>query len=99
MGTIATALRAYASEKGTVAAGDVGATEFSKIGIEDSDLDGTYFTHDCYAITSATATNGVLTAQIDCDATASTRANAPTAPSAMTLNIVAGVATFTATTE
>jgi prepilin-type N-terminal cleavage/methylation domain-containing protein len=97
MGTIATALRAYAAEKGDVTDGDV--TSFPQIGIEDTDLDGTYFSHDCYTITSASAVDAVLTAQIDCDATASTKPNPPSAPSTMTLNIVAGEASFTATVE
>jgi prepilin-type N-terminal cleavage/methylation domain-containing protein len=99
MGTVVTALRAYASEKGTVAAGDVGVDEFSKIGIEDTDLDGTYFTHDAYEITSATAANGVLTCVITTTAVDSTRATKPTSPASMTLTVTAGEAVFSSSAD
>lgn len=52
-GTIATALRAYAAEKG-----DQGTypPSLSELGFTDSDLHGTYFDISNYAITSATFT-------------------------------------------
>lgn len=102
MGTIATALRAYASEKGDIGVGGVTAPAsqaFSTIGIEDSDLDGTYFTHEAYTMTAITATNGVLNATITATAANSTRSNAPSAPAAMTLTITAGVAVFSSSTD
>jgi prepilin-type N-terminal cleavage/methylation domain-containing protein len=99
MGTIATALRAYASEKGTVIATDVGASDFPKIGIELSDLDGTYFTNAAYTMSGVTATNGVLNATILCTAANSTRATKPTAPATMTLTIASGVATFSSSAD
>jgi type IV pilus assembly protein PilA len=99
MGTIATALRAYASEKGTVIATDIGAADFPKIGIELTDLDGTYFTNGAYAMSAVTATNGVLNATITATAANSGRATKPTAPASMVLTIASGVATFTASNE
>jgi type IV pilus assembly protein PilA len=87
MGTIVTALRAYASEKGNVAAGDVGVADFPKIGIALTDLDGTYFSHEAYVITSCTAANGVLSTVVTCTAANSTRAAAPSAPASMTLTV------------
>ena len=98
MGTIATALRAYASEKGTVLATDLGSTDFPTIGIDLTDLDGTYFTHDAYTMTAITAANGVLNATITATAANSKRANAPTSPATMVLTIASGVSTFTSST-
>ena len=98
MGTIVTGLRAYASEKGTVTLGDVGPAEFPKIGIELTDLDGTYFTHEAYAITSASAANGVLSAVVTATAVNSTRATKPSAPASMTLTVTAGEAVFSSST-
>jgi type IV pilus assembly protein PilA len=95
MGTIVTALRAYASEKGTFIQGAVTSTDFPKIGIADTDLDGTYFSHDCYAITSATAADGVLTCLITTTANLATGGRSyPSAPTSMTLTVTAGVAAF-----
>ena len=51
MGTIASALRSYAAEKGSFAS----APALTDIGLSDNDLDGTYFSHAAYAITSASA--------------------------------------------
>ncbi len=99
MGTVATALRAYASEKGTVVAADVGAADFPKLGVELTDLDGTYFTNEAYAMSAVSATNGVLNATITCTAANSTRATKPTAPAVMTLTIASGVATFSTSAD
>lgn len=93
MGTIATALRAYGSERGSFS----GAPSLTEIGILDGDLDGTYFSHAAYAITSASASNGQASFVITCTAADSTRADAPTSPAAMTLTCNSGngyVATF-----
>lgn len=81
MGTIASALRAYAAEKGSFSA----APSLSAIGISSNDLDGTYFSHDAYAITSATATGGQVSFVITCTAASSTRGGKPSSPPSMTL--------------
>jgi len=81
MGTIASALRAYAAEKGTFA----NTPSLSAIGITNNDLDGTYFSHEAYAITSASAANGQVAFVITCTAADSTRSGKPTNPASMTL--------------
>jgi type IV pilus assembly protein PilA len=93
MGTIASALRSYATEKGNFAS----APSFSDIGLADNDLDGTYFTHQAYAITSASASSGQISFVITCTAASSTRSGKPAAPAVMTLTSNAAnsyVATF-----
>jgi prepilin-type N-terminal cleavage/methylation domain-containing protein len=93
MGTIATALRTYGSEKGSFS----GAPSLEETGILDSDLDGTYFSHEAYAITSASASDGRTSFVITCTAADSTRAGAPTSPASMTLTCNSGngyLATF-----
>ena len=93
MGTIASALRSYAAEKGSFTA----APTLANIGLTDNDLDGTYFTHQAYAITSATATGSQVSFVITCTAASSTRTGKPTAPAVMTLTSNAAnsyVATF-----
>jgi type IV pilus assembly protein PilA len=93
MGTIASALRSYAAEKGSFAT----TPTLADIGLTNNDLDGTYFTHDAYAITSAAASNSQVSFVITCTAASSTRANKPAAPAAMTLTSSAAnnyVATF-----
>jgi type IV pilus assembly protein PilA len=93
MGTIASALRSYAAEKGSFTA----APTLASIGLTDNDLDGTYFTHQAYAITSATATGSQVSFVITCTAASSTRTGKPTTPAVMTLTSNAAnsyVATF-----
>ncbi len=93
MGTIASALRAYAAEKGSFAS----APTFTQIGLSNNDMDGTYFTHDSYAITSASASDGQVAFVITCTATSSTRSGKPATPASMTLTSNAAnsyVATF-----
>lgn len=93
LGTIASALRAYAAEKGTFTS----TPSLSTIGITDNDLDGTYFSHEAYAITSASAANGQVSFVITCTAASSTRSGKPTSPATMTLTSNAAnsyVATF-----
>jgi type IV pilus assembly protein PilA len=93
MGTIASALRAYAAEKGSFAS----APTLSNVGITDNDLDGTYFSHEAYALTSASASNGQVSYVITCTAASSTRSGKPTTPATMTLTCNAAnsyVATF-----
>jgi len=81
MGTIASALRAYGAEKGTFTS----TPTLSTIGIADNDLDGTYFSHEAYAITSASAANGQVSFVITCTAASSTRSGKPTNPAVTTL--------------
>lgn len=93
MGTIASALRAYAAEKGSFDS----TPTLAQIGISNNDLDGTYFTHDAYAITSASAGDGRVSFVITCTASDSTRSDKPTSPAGMTLTCNSGnsyVATF-----
>ena len=93
MGTIASGLRAYAAEKGSFTS----APSLSDIGLSNNDLDGTYFTHEAYAITSATASSGQVSYVITCTAKSSTRTDVPTSPASMTLTCNSGnkyVATF-----
>jgi prepilin-type N-terminal cleavage/methylation domain-containing protein len=81
MGTIAGALRSYAAEKGSFAS----APSLSEIGISNNELDGTYFSHEAYAITSASASNGQVSFVITCTAGNSTRSGKPSSPASMTL--------------
>lgn len=81
MGTIASALRSYAAEKGNFTS----TPSLADVGIADSDLDGTYFTHDAYAITSASNAGGQISFVITCTAASSTRSSKPTAPAVITL--------------
>lgn len=82
MGTIATAIRAYAAEKGTFAS----TPTLAEIGISINELDGTYFTNGCYVLTSAScSTAGQVNFVITCTAASSTRTNKPTKPASMTL--------------
>jgi len=81
MGTIASALRSYAAEKGSFSS----APTLADIGLSNNDLDGTYFTHQAYAITSASAASGQVSFVITCTAASSTRSGKPSAPATMTL--------------
>jgi type IV pilus assembly protein PilA len=93
MGTIASALRSYAAEKGSFTT----APTMAQVGISNNDLDGTYFSHECYVITSASASNSQVAFVITCTAATSSRAGKPTTPASMTLTSSAGnnyVATF-----
>ena len=93
MGTIASALRSYAAEKGNFST----APSLSAIGITDNDLDGTYFSHQAYAITSASASSSQVSFVITCTAASSTRSGKPTTPATRTLTSNAAnsyVATF-----
>jgi type II secretory pathway pseudopilin PulG len=92
MGTIASALRIYGVEMGSFS----GAPSIEEIGILNGDLDGTYFSHGAYAITSASAADGQTSFVITCTAADSTRADAPTSPAVMTLTCSSGNG-FTAT--
>jgi type IV pilus assembly protein PilA len=81
MGTVASSLRAYAAEKGSFTI----APTLTEVGISNNDLDGTYFSHEAYAITSATASSGQVSFVITCTAASSVRDSKPTRPASMTL--------------
>jgi prepilin-type N-terminal cleavage/methylation domain-containing protein len=81
MSLIASALRTYATEKGTF----TDRPSLTTIGITDGDLDGTYFSHEAYGIASASAVNGQVSFVITCTAASSTRSGRPTNPAVMTL--------------
>ena len=93
MGTIASALRSYAAEKGSFSS----APSLVTVGITENDLDGTYFSHGAYAITSASASNSQVSYVITVTAASSTRSGKPNSPATMTLTCNAAndyVATF-----
>jgi type IV pilus assembly protein PilA len=93
MGTIASALRSYAAEKGSFTT----APALTDIGLTNNDLDGTYFTHQSYVLTSASATGSQVSFVITCTAATSTRTGKPATPATMTLTSNAAnnyVATF-----
>jgi type II secretory pathway pseudopilin PulG len=81
MGTIAHALRTYGHDVGTFST----VPSLAIIGISDGDLDGTYFTHEAYVITSASASGGQTDFVITCTAANSARADVPSSPAVMTL--------------
>jgi prepilin-type N-terminal cleavage/methylation domain-containing protein len=81
MGTIASALRSYAAEKGSFSS----APTLAEVGLSNNDLDGTYFTHGAYAITSASASSSQVSFVITCTAASSTRSGKPSSPAVMTL--------------
>ncbi len=86
-GTISVALRAYEAE----GRDPNGLTLPSDIGFADGDLDGTYFIDGCYSFEVL----GTNTWTIFVDATASTRAAAPTNPPDMTLTVTSGEGIWT----
>jgi type II secretory pathway pseudopilin PulG len=81
MSTIASALQSYAAQKGGLA----GIPTLAEIGVSESELDGPYFSHQAYAITSASVVNGQVTFEITCTAARSTRNGKPCNPARMTL--------------
>jgi prepilin-type N-terminal cleavage/methylation domain-containing protein len=95
-GTIRTACRAYWAEKGPNYAaysadltGNVD-TFGNNLGITEGDLDGRYFTHECYAIgsvsVSGTGDTAKLNYLITVTAGSSTAADPPSTPPVMTLD-------------
>jgi prepilin-type N-terminal cleavage/methylation domain-containing protein len=81
MGSIRTACRAFQAEKGASYTG-YGTTTLAQLGLADADLDGKYFTHQCYALTGFGAINYTIT----CTAGTSASTEKPTSPSIVTLN-------------
>ena len=82
-GTIASAIHAYAAEKGT----SVSATPdlIADLGFGANDLDGTYFLQACYAVTNVSCTAAGQAAFTIIVTAANGRAGYPTIPAAMTL--------------
>jgi prepilin-type N-terminal cleavage/methylation domain-containing protein len=87
LGSIATAIRAYHAEKGPsgTAPDAIVGTGATALGFVSTDLDGTYFTNGCFALTGAVGMNP-LTFTITCTALTSLRAEKPTYPATVTLN-------------
>ncbi|HSV99451.1 MAG TPA: prepilin-type N-terminal cleavage/methylation domain-containing protein [Sedimentisphaerales bacterium] len=83
MGTIASAVRAYAAEKGK--SGVKAEPTWGDLGIAASELDGTYFLTACYKVSGVSVSDaGVLNFTITCDP-ALGRNTAPKKPAKMTL--------------
>ena len=87
MGSIRTAIRAFEAEKGTTY--DYTATTLTALGFQlqangaaVSDLDGKYFTEECYTF----AMTGYDTYTITCTAANSTQAEKPTTPATEVLD-------------
>jgi len=98
-GSIVTGIRSYAAEKG-ISGFDPAKVNLSlgygnlDIGIADGDLDGTYFTDGCYAVSNASFTASGLSCTITVTAATSTRTDKPTTPATRTLTVTNGVAVW-----
>lgn len=86
LGSLATAIRAYAAEKGTAGPNPATADIFlaTGLGFAVGDLAGTYFVDADFTITSCDVTVSPIQFVIRCDAGGG--AEAPTNPSAYTLD-------------
>ena len=82
-GTVASAIRAYAAEKGPAVSATPSLT--TDMGFGANDLDGTYFLQACYAVTNVSCTAAGQTAFTITVTAANGRAGYPTTPAAMTL--------------
>ena len=88
MGSIRTAARAFCAEHGPTytydSSIDLKALGFSLLSAGDatSDLNGKYFSEDCYTVAFTAYDTYVVT----CDATASTTGEAPAIPASVTLD-------------
>ncbi len=87
-GTIATAIRAYAAEKGDFAS--FSPNLVTDLGFGANDLDGTYFSQACYVPSAVSSTNGQVAFTITVTAGNSTRTTKPSTPATMTLSQTAG---------
>jgi prepilin-type N-terminal cleavage/methylation domain-containing protein len=85
MGTIATGLRAYFSERQNWNGCD---NIEQDLGITEADLDGTYFEYDCYNFGNLgfTDVNGPAFS-VTCTAGNSSKSDAPTSPASVTLTV------------
>lgn len=93
MGSIATAVRAYAAEKGASGTDptDIIGTGATELGFAAGDLTGTYFADADFELTAVDISTSPITFEIEC--TAGGGAEAPTAPPSYTLT---QAGTFTA---
>ncbi len=80
-GSIRTAARAYCSEKGENYTG-YGSADLASLGFLNGDLDGKYFTDECFAIQITGFDNYLITI----DATQSLSGDPPVEPQKMTLD-------------
>lgn len=85
-GSLSVALRTYVSEGGD----PTGFTTPASVGFADGDLDGTYFTDNCYVMEVIDPNNWVITVTADADE----RPNAPTVPPILTLTYTNGEVTW-----
>lgn len=92
-GTIATAIRALAAEKGD--SGTTGTSIYAdggtpNLGFEQTDMDGTYFTNQCYAAKWAYDPNtGFLDFTVTVTSANSDYANYPKTPAQQILTVIA----------
>ena len=89
-GTVASAIRAYAAEKGTAVSATPSLT--TDLGFGANDLDGTYFLQACYAVTGVSCNAAGQVAFTITVTAASGRAGYPTTPATMTLSQALGAA-------
>jgi prepilin-type N-terminal cleavage/methylation domain-containing protein len=89
-GTIASAIRAYAAEKGTAVA--AAPALVADLGFGANDLDGTYFLQACYAVTGVSCNAGGQVAFTITVTAASGRTGYPTTPATMVLSQAVGAA-------
>jgi len=89
-GTIASAIRAYAAEKGVFASTPLALT--TDLGFGANDLDGTYFLQACYVVTGVSCNASGQVAFTITVTAASGRAGYPTTPPTMTLSQAVGAA-------
>ena len=99
-GTIVSGIRAYAAEVGVsnFTAGNINGTlgtGNNYIGVADGDLDGTYFTDACYAVSGAAYDAAGVDCTVTVTAATSTRTGKPTAPATKILTVTDNVATWT----
>jgi type IV pilus assembly protein PilA len=97
-GTIASAVRAYAAEKG--AGNFAGTVTLANLGIPATDLNGTYFSSACYSIGAITqGANGGPTFTVTVNAASSATGRQPTStPTTRTLIVVDGATDLTNST-
>ncbi len=88
MGTIATAVRAWAAENsgatGTITLATADILDVDTLGFVAGDLTGTYFADADFDLTAQLVSGGALTFTVGC--TAGTDADAPSNPTRYTLN-------------
>jgi prepilin-type N-terminal cleavage/methylation domain-containing protein len=90
-GTIATATRVFVAEQG---AGYTGSPTLEQIGMDTTDLNGTYFVTACYSLSAVTAGANGPTFTVTVDSAASTRTTKPTSsPTTRYMYVINGVTT------